>query len=231
MNWKRTIGWALAGLLALLLIAVVGGYFYLRSNNFQQFALREIVEQADQATGGRTQIGGLDFNLSTLTAHLYNITMRGTEGPDQPPLLHADELTVRIKILSAVHHQIALRELLIAHPVIHFQVSREGKNNLPTAPPSQSSSHTSVFDLAVEHVQLTNGEVNYNDRKTPLDADLYDFGTDIHFESLAKRYVGTVSYDNGHVKYAQYASLPHNLNVKFSASPDQFDLQSVLLKL
>ena len=117
MKWKRTIGWALAGLLVLLLIAAVGGYFYLRSNNFQQFALRKIVEQADLATGGRTEIGGLDFNLSTLTAHLYNITVRGTEGPDQPPLLHADELTVRVKILSALHHQVALRELLIDHPV------------------------------------------------------------------------------------------------------------------
>src|SRR5246127_5436321 len=230
-DWKKTIGWSLAGLLGLLVIAFVGGYFYLRSNSFQQFALRKIVEQADQATGGRTQIGGLDFNLSTLTAHLYNITMRGTEGPDQPPLLHADELTVRIKILSALHHQIALRELLIAHPVIHFQVSREGKNNLPTAPPSQSSSHTSVFDLAVEHVQLTNGEVNYNDRKTPLDADLYDLGTDIRFTALAKTYEGVVSYNNGHVKYAQYAPLPHNLNLKFTASPDRFNLDSALLKL
>ena len=155
--------------------------------------------------------------LSTLTAHLYNITVRGTESPDQPPLLHADELTVRIKILSALHHQVALRELLIDHPVVHLQVSREGKNNLPTAPPSQSSSHTSVFDLAVEHVQLTNGEVNYNDRKTPLEADLYDLGTDIHFDSLAKRYEGAISYNNGHVKYAQYAPLPHNLKLKFNA--------------
>jgi translocation and assembly module TamB len=230
-DWKQTIGWSLAGLLALLIVTVVGGYFYLRSNSFQQFALRKIVEQADLATGGRTQIGGLDFTLSTLTAHLYNITMRGTEGPDQPPLLHADELTVRVKILSALHHQVALRELLIAHPVIHLQVSREGKNNLPTAPPSQSSSHTSVFDLAVGHAQLTNGEVNYNDRKTPLEADLYDLGTDIRFESLAKRYDGVVSYDNGHVKYAQYAPLPHNLNLKFSASPDRLNLESALLKL
>src|SRR6202140_869474 len=231
MNWKRTIGWALAGLLTLLLIAIVGGYFYLRSNNFQQFALRKIVEQADQVTGGRTQIGGLDFNLPTLTAHLYNITMRGTESSGQPPLLHADELTVRIKILSALHHQVALRELLIAHPVIHFQVNREGKNNLPTAPSSQSSSNTSVFDLAVEHVQLTNGEVNYNDRTTPLDADLYDLGTDIRFTSLPKTYEGVVSYNNGHVQYAQYAPLPHNLNFKFTASPDRFNLESALLKL
>jgi translocation and assembly module TamB len=231
MNWKRTTGWALAGLLGLFLIAAVGGYFYLRSHNFQQYALRKIVEQADLATGSRTEIGGLDFSLSTLTAHLYNITVRGTESPEQPPLLHADELTVRIKILSALHHQVALRELLIAHPVIHLQVSREGNNNLPTAPPPQSSSHTSVFDLAVEHAQITNGEVNYNDRKTPVEADLYDLEADTRFEFLSKRYAGVVSYNHGQVKYAQYTPRPHNLNFKFSASPQRFTLESALLKL
>src|SRR5579864_92941 len=230
-DWKKTIGWSLAGLLGLLVIAFVGGYFYLRSHSFQQFALRKIVEQADLATGGHTQIGGLDFNLSTLTAHLYNITVHGTEAADQPPLLRADELTVRIKILSALHQQVALRELLIAHPVVHFQINREGKNNLPTAPPSQSSSHTSVFDLAVEHAQLTNGEVNYNDRKTPLEADLYDLGTDIHFESLAKRYDGSLSYKNGSLHYAEYASLPHNLSLQFSATPEKFTLISLTMNL
>src|ERR1700724_3718589 len=132
-NWKGMIGWAVAGILTLLLIAVVGGYLYLRSNSFQQFALGKIVEQANLATGGKTQIGGLDFELSTLTAHLYNITVRGTEGPNQPPLLHADKLTVRIKVLSALHHQVALKELLVDRHIVHLQVSRAGKNNLPTA--------------------------------------------------------------------------------------------------
>src|SRR3974390_3100934 len=100
MKWKRIIGWTVAGFFLLLVILAVGGYFYLKSNGFQQFALRKIADQADAATGGKTQVGGLDFSLSTLTAHLYNITVRGTEGPDQPPLLHADRLTVGIKIVS-----------------------------------------------------------------------------------------------------------------------------------
>jgi translocation and assembly module TamB len=230
-RWKPIVGWALAGFLALLLLATVGGYFYLRSNNFRQYALRNIAEQVDLATGGKAQIGGLDFSLSTLTAHLYNITLHGTESPEQPPLLHADELTVRIKIISALHRQFGFCELLLAHPVVHLQVSRQGKNNLPTPPPSQNSSHTNVFDLAVEHAQLTNGEVDYNDRKTPLEADLYDLGTDIHFESLFKRYEGVISYDHGRVKYAQYSALPDNLNLKFSATPERFDLESALLKL
>ena len=231
MKWKRTIGWGLAGLVMLLIVAVVVGYLYLRSNSFQQFALSKIVEQADEATGGRTEIAGLDFSLSTLTAHLYNITMRGTEGPNQPPLLHADELTVRIKILSALHRQVALRELLIEHPVVHFQVSKDGKNNLPAAPPSQSSGHTSVFDLAVQHAQLTNGEVNYNDRTVPVEADLYNLGSNIRFDSLLKRYEGSVSYASGDIHYAQYSPLAHSLNLVFDASPDRFNLQSALLKV
>lgn len=231
MKWKRTIGWGLAGLVMLLIVAVVVGYLYLRSNRFQQYALSKVVEQADEATGGRTEIGGLDFSLSTLTAHLYNITLRGTEGPNQPPLLHADKLTVRIKILSALHRQVSLRELLIEHPVVHFQVSKDGKNNLPAAPPSQSSSHTSVFDLAVQHAQLTNGEVNYNDQTIPVEADLYNLGSNIRFDSLQMRYEGTLSYANGDIHYAQYSPLAHSLNLAFDASPDRFNLQSALLKI
>ena len=231
MSVKRKIGWTLAGFAIFLTLLIAAGYFYLRSSNFQQFAVHKIVETADQATGGKTEIGGLDFKLSTLTAHLYNITLRGTESPTQPPLLHADKLTVSLKIVSLLHHKVELHELLIDHPVVHMQVSRQGKNNLPTAPPSQSSSHTSVFDLAVAHAQLTNGEVNYNDRKTPLQADLYDLQADIHFASLAKRYDGKLSYDNGHLKYADYTPLPHNLNLNFTAAPGRFDLKSMALKI
>ena len=231
MHWKRIIGWTFATLLTVLIIAAVGGYLYLRSSSFQRFALNEIAKQADQATGGRTQVGALDFSLRTLTAHLYNITVRGTEGTDQPPLLHADKLTIRLRIVSALQRKVTLRELLIVHPVVHVQVSRDGKNNLPTPPPSQSSSHTSVFDLGIEHAQLTNGEVDYNDRKTPVEADLYSLGTDVHFFSADKRYSGELSYKNGHLRYAEYSPLAHDLDLKFNATPDRLEVSPVTLRV
>jgi translocation and assembly module TamB len=229
MNLRRILGWTFAGLAALLIVAVVGGLLYLRTRNFQAFALRKIVEEADTATGGKTEIGGLDFQLSKLSAYFYDITLRGTESPAQPPLLHADKMTVSLKIVSAIHHQISLSELLIEHPVVYIQVSRDGKNNLPTAPSSQSSSHTSIFDLAVGHAQLSNGEINYKDRKIPMAADLHDVTTNIRFESRVKRYDGTLSYDNGHLQYARYAPLPHHLSLEFRATPDRFELPSMLL--
>jgi translocation and assembly module TamB len=231
MKWKRTIGWTLAVLVVLIGIGVIGGYFYLKSSGFRQFAIRKIVEQANEATGGRTQIRALDFNLSTLTAHLYDVVIRGNESPAAPPLLEVDKLTVGLKIQSVLHHKINLSELLIEHPVVHVQVDRDGNSNIPQAPPSQSSSHTSVFDLAVGHVALSQGEINYGDRKTSVDADLYNLGTDVTFDSSATRYRGSISYDNGHVRYGEYAPFPHSFNAKFSATPSVFSLESATMKV
>lgn len=230
MTMKKKIAWFIAGLLALLVVVIVAEYFYLRTGSFQRFAIRKIVEQADSATGGKTVIGGLDLDLKTLTARLYNITVRGTEQSDQAPLLHADKLTARIKVGSLFHPKVSLRELLIDHPVVHVEVSRAGKNNSPT-PPTRSSSHIDVFDLAVNHAVISNGEIDYSDRKTPLDADLYNFGTDIRFEPLTRSYVGSLSYRNGHLRYAEYAPLRHNLSLQFSATAQRFELSSLTMDI
>jgi translocation and assembly module TamB len=231
MSWKRRISWTLAGIVGVIVIAAVGGYLYLKSTGFQRLAISQIEQQTAAATGAKTEIGRLDFNLSTLTAHLYDITIRGTEGPNQPPLLHADKLTVGVKILSALRRQVSLSELLIERPIIHMRVDLSGKNNLPTAPPSQNTNRTSVFDLGIGHAAITGGEIDYNDKKIPLDANLYDFGTDIHFTPIVRRYDGTLSYNSGQVRYGQYSPLSHNLSLKFSASPERFGLESAVLSI
>jgi translocation and assembly module TamB len=231
MQWRRTVGWSLVVLGILIVTGVVGGLLFLKSTSFQEYALRKIVQAVNDATGCRAEIRNLDFRLSTLTAHLNNITIRGRERLDQPPLLQVDRLTVGFKIQSLAHRKVTLGELLIDHPVVHVGVDREGKSNLPQAPPSQASSHTSVFDLAVGHVLLTDGEINYNDKKTPLDADLYDLGTEIRFDSLATRYSGRISYDTGHLRYANYSPLPHSLTAKFSAAPSGLSLESAEVKV
>ncbi len=231
MQWKRTIGWIFLGLILLVIIAVAGGYLYLRSNGFQQFALRKISEQADQAMGGRTQISRLDFSLSKLTAHLYGIVVHGSEAAGAPPLLQVDELTVGLKIKSVFRRQINLNEIVIRHPVVHLQVDRQGKNNIPQAPPSQSSGHTNIFDLAIGHLGLQNGEVDYNDKKTPVDADLYDLRTDVRFDPVGNRYSGAISYDKGVLRYLEYAAMPHSFSAKFNATPSLFSLESAVVKV
>jgi translocation and assembly module TamB len=231
MQWKKAVGWTFIGILMLLVVGGIGGYFYLQSTSFKNFALRTISEKVETVTGGKTQIGGLDFQPSTLTAHLYNIVIRGIEPSDDPPLLKVDELTVSLKIISAFRREISLSELIIQHPIVRIRVARDGKNNLPQAPVSQSKSNTDIFDLAVKHFALTTGEINYDDNKTPLSAELYDLETDVSFNSLTTSYSGTVSYNNGKLQYAQYAPLLHSFNTKFTATRTHLTLESAQMKV
>jgi translocation and assembly module TamB len=229
MNWRKIVGWTLASVFVLIVIGAVAGYFYLRSSGFQEFAMRKIIAQADESIGGRTEIRAFDFDLSTLTAHLYGVVIRGTETPASPPLLEVDKLTVWLKTKSILRRQISLSELLIEHPVIRLQVDRAGNTNIPQTPRQNSSSHTSVFDLAVGHLGISRGEIDYDDRKTPLEADLRNLKTDIGFESLATRYRGSISYESGHLQYGPYAPLTHSFNAKFTATPSLFRLDSAVI--
>src|SRR5208283_1729499 len=148
------------------------------------------------ATGGRAEIGRFDFQLSTLTAHLYDITLHGSEPGDEFPLLHVDKITVELKIQSILRRKISLSQLLIEHPVANVQVDRNGKSTLPQSSHPQSGGSPSVFDLAAQHVLLTDGQVNYNDKSIPVEADLYGLKTEIHFVPET-RYRGSISYDSG----------------------------------
>ncbi len=195
MRWEKIIGWTVAILGILIVFGVVGGFFFLRTGSFQRMAIRTIVQDVNEATGGRAEIGSLDFQLSALTAHLCNITVHGTEAAGEPPLLQVDELTVGLKIQSVLQRKVTLSELAVEHPVARVRVDRNGKSNLPQAPRKQSGSSTSVFDLAVGHVGLSNGQVHYNDRSIPVDADLYGLKTEIRFEPIGTVYRGTISYD------------------------------------
>ena len=231
MRWQRMIGWTAAALVGLILVAVAGGYFYLKSSGFKAYALRTIVQRTSDATGGRTEIGNLDFQLSTFTAHLYNITVHGSESADQAPLLQIDKLTVGLKVQSILHHQVFLSELLIDHPVAHVRVDREGRSNIPQSPPSPTNSHTDVFDLAIRHVLLSNGQINYNDKKSAFDADLFNLDSEVRFDLLAARYRGSISYDHGHLRYADYTPLAHSLHAKFHATRSGLSLESAEMKV
>ncbi len=231
MRWRRIIGWTLAILGMLIVVAVIGGFLFLRTASFQKLAIRTIVKDVNEATGSRMDVRDFDFKLSTLTARLYDITVHGTEAAGQPPLLHVDELTVGLKIQSIVRRKVSLNELSIEHPVAYVRINREGKSNLPQPPQKQSSSSVNVFDLRAGHVLLNSGQINYNNASVPLDADLYDLQTEIHFEPLETKYRGTISYDSGRIRYGPEPVFPHSLDARFNATPARFSLESALLKV
>ncbi|MCU1298167.1 MAG: hypothetical protein JWO91_2445 [Acidobacteriaceae bacterium] len=230
MKWKRIIGWTAAIGVLLIAVLVIGGYVALRSSSFHRYVLAKIIQQAEESTGGKVEIRNFDVHLSGITADLYGLTIHGAESSDQKPLLQVDKLTVGLKILSVIHHKVNLNQLLIDHPVAHLLVDKNGRNNIPQPnAPKQKSSQTNVFDLAVGHVLLSDGEIYYNDRQGSIDADVYDLRTEVNFDSLVTRYAGSISYHNGRVKYAGLRSLAHSLDARLDATPSGVNLSPLVL--
>jgi translocation and assembly module TamB len=231
MKWRKRLAWGIAAILVFSILVATGGYLFLKSRSFRQLAVRQIVETVNSDTGGQATIGSLDFDPLSLTAHLRNIVLRGDQGSNQePPLLRIDELTLRLTIQSVLSRKLQVRELLIAHPSVYFRVDPEGRNNLPH-PAASGESSGSAFDLGIGHLAISDGDVDYNNQKMPISADLRDLGVEVHFEPVTKRYAGSASYANGSLHYGDYAALPHSLNAAFSATPAMFSLDSAVLKV
>ena len=55
MKWRDIFGWVVAGVLILIMVAAVSGYLFLKSNRFQQIAIRKITQAADLASGGEAR--------------------------------------------------------------------------------------------------------------------------------------------------------------------------------
>jgi len=229
MAWKTKLGWIAISLVALVVVLVIAGYVVFRSQRFHDYVLAKLQQQASEATGGQVQIQNFALRMSSLTAEAYGITIHGSEPKSRPPLVQADQLTVRLKIVSLLRKKIDLNEIILRHPVVNLLIRKDGSTNLPTPPKSNSNDSTNPFDLGIQHLLLSNGEIYYNDVKTPLDAELHDVQLELKSEFASKGYDGTLSYREGRLQYGDRKSLPHGLKASFNVTPSEFTLKPLVL--
>jgi translocation and assembly module TamB len=228
MAWQRKLGW-----IALVLVTSIVGLgitvsLMVNSPGFHGYLLAQIERQASEATGAEVQVQNFTLHFSRLAADVYGITVRGNQPPSARPLVQADQLRIRLKIVSLLRKKVDLSEIILRHPVVNLQVSRDGTTNLPT-PPKSSNTSTNLFDLGIRHVLLEHGEIYYNDVKTPLDAELHDLELEIKAQLIGKGYDGKLSYRNGRVLYGKMKPLAHDLTAAFNATPSEFTLKPLLL--
>ena len=231
-NWRKIVGCTAVVIGALVLLVVVAAVVILQNPAFQRYLIAKIEQTAQQSTGARVEIQKLQLHIKTLSADVYGLVLHGTEPAGAKPLLAVTHARIGIKILSVLRHKVDLSDLLIDHPEINLAIDKQGHSNLPQPPPSPSSSRsTNIFDLAVGHVLLSDGVINAIDRQIPVNANLSGLRTEINFSQLKKEYSGTISYQSGLVQYEHLDPLPHSLQVSFSASPSNLELNPMLLKV
>ena len=228
-KWKKIVLWSLAAIIVLLVGGVVTLVFLLDHNEgFRHSILAKVEKSVRESTGARLEVRDFNLRLSNLSLDLYNVVVHGTESDPSQPLMAVDHLQVGLTIDSLLNKKWHVRDIIVDHPVVRMAVNKAGENNLPKPEKkSTSSSNTNVFDLAIRELRLNNGEIYYNDQKTPLEADLHNFAVSANYDPAQKKYSGDLGYNAGKIVYGKYAPVEHNLQAKFGVTPQQFTLDKL----
>jgi translocation and assembly module TamB len=231
MNWKKASRWIGVVLLSLLFALFVVGYFFVHSRMFNQFVLSQAEQQTHARTGARLNISSVAIDWSHLAVDLYALTLHGAESRIQPPLLAMEHLRIRLKIVSLLRSKVDLAEIVIDRPEAHIFLDAQGHSNLPETPPASSSSSfpETIFNLAVQHVSINDGQIYYNDEKIPLAAELRDFRAESSFNNLSSEYRGSLSYNNARIAAKNFNPVEHDLRLQFAANRSSLTINSLTL--
>ncbi|HEV8182450.1 MAG TPA: translocation/assembly module TamB domain-containing protein [Candidatus Angelobacter sp.] len=227
-KWKKIVLWSLAAIIVLLVGGVVTLVFLLDHNEgFRHSILAKVEKSVQESTGARLEVRDFKLRMSSLSLDLYNVVVHGTESDPSKPLAAVDHLQVGLTIDSLLNKKWHVRDIIVDHPVVHMAVNKAGENNLPKPPKKSTSSSTNVFDLAIRELRLNNGEIYYNDQKTPLEADLHNFAVSSNFDPAQKKYSGDLGYNAGKIVYGTYAPVEHDLQAKVGVTAQQFTLDKL----
>lgn len=232
VNWKKIILWTIAAVLLLVIGTLTTGVILLQhSASFRGFLLAKVESSVADSTGAQLKVRDFNVHLSNLSVDVYGVVVRGTEPRDKPPLFAAEHLNAGITVDSLIRRTWHFRDIVVDHPVVHLAVNKAGESNLPRPKTQSSGKKTDLFALGIRRLVLDRGEAYYNDRKTPLDADLHHLEFVAGYDPTQRRYEGHLSYDDGHIQYGRYAPLPHSLDAGFSATPDRLSLDRLELSV
>ncbi len=227
---RKMLVW-IAGAILLIIVAVaIGLYVLLYTRWGHNHVLSKIEQNASASLNTRVQLNNYSLHLSKLGVDLYGLTIYGVGPGANRPLLQVNCIGLGVRIISVLHRQWNLQNVVIDQPVAHVIVSSTGQTNLPTLQAS-GGSNDNIFDVVIRHILIDRGAIYYNDQKTVLNADLHDLTLQSSYDSTAGgRYFGSLSYHNGSLQYGSYAPLPHDLQAQFDARRTGMTLSNVTLK-
>lgn len=221
-----------AGVLALLLYGA--WYWLLRSEWLREKLRARAVQEIEKATGGRVELGRLDFDPSLLGASIDRFVLHGTEPTGAAPLVRAERIQVGLKILSFLKPNVDVGRIEIVKPRVNIIVGADGKTNLPSPavprPPSGRGPVEEILRLAADVYEIRDGEFSY-------DAKIYKFSASgrnlqAHFDYDAKGpvYRGSVASDSLEVQAGKLPRLPVDMAVTVTVEKDAVDFSAIRLR-
>jgi translocation and assembly module TamB len=195
----------------------------LHNARFHTYLLTLAEKKASDSLGVPVEIQNFAVHLSNVSLDVYGVTLHGAEPYANPPLLQVRHIEVGVRVVSVLNRKWYLDNLRIDDPVARVYTDARGVSNIPKLK-SSGGSHVDIFEIGIRHVLLDHGEAYYNNKKTPLEADMHDVDFRSAFHVMQREYSGTLSYRKGRLQIGSFRPILHDLSVRFAATPTMFRL-------
>jgi translocation and assembly module TamB len=223
MTFGGTIRRAALVTLGAIFVLLAAAFVIIHTSVFTGYVRGKIVQVAREKLGSRVEIRSVSIPWDQLAIEIRGLTLRGREAKTQPPLLQIRRLKVGVNVGAILGGHLKLSRVIVDQPVVHINVNSQGQNNFSSNPgkkPTTNSPSTlnSLFDLAIRHMEIHQGTIDYNDAKIPLSADLTDFDANVSFNGRLGEYQGSVGYRNGWIKAKSFERFDSSASLQFAAS-------------
>ncbi len=219
--------------LALLVLGAIGISVYLRSDEFRESIRARIVAETERVTGGRVEAGSFQFTFPALKVTVGDFTLHGKEPAEERPLFHAKSIEADLRILSILTRAVDLTALKVTEPRIRILSDADGNTNLPEPkikPALKRDFVDTLLDIKAKRLELTNGSLEINDRRIPLQLETEDLAVALRYEYLGPRYVGVASAKAMEVKALGLNAIKLDLEAETALEHGRVRVQKATLK-
>lgn len=219
---RKTLLIAVCMVAVIAISAITGMVIYISSPGFKETARQYVQRAIENETGGRVTLGRLHWNWWTQRVSVLDLTVRGTEPAEGPPLAHVESIEAGVNLRSLLKRRLDLFELTVTRPEFHLTVDSKGNTNLPS--PIPQAEGRSDFQLSIENFKVAQGMAFVNERRVDIDFVLKNLDSDLSYQ-------GTNRILTAHVSYDGVLGRPSQLPIPYSLSADfDFTRNTLLAK-
>ncbi len=168
----RHVPLGIAGLVTLVVLAIIGAYFYMSSAGFENLVRGRLIASIEQLTGGRAEIASFHWRLLDLEADADGVVIHGLEAPGEAPYARIGHLHVDFSVLGFLSPRLLLNDLEIRQPEMHLIVYPNGQTNQPHPRRRRKPGEPALdrlFDLKADRVEVSDGVLDYDNRAAAFD--------------------------------------------------------------
>lgn len=226
----RWCGWIVRGLGALALVLLLGAMGvarYLHTAQFQERARQFVIAQVERATGGRVELQSVRLSFRRLEFELAGLVVHGKESEAEAPLLRAELVQARLQWAPLLRGHIALRELRVRRPLAHVDVYKDGSTNVPRpklAAGARPDRIEQVLRLAVDHAELSDGLLQWNEEKIRLNGSANGVGVEVGYRAGDEHYEGTAKVDEVRLQVRDFEPMTLGASADFRLYRDRLEV-------